>query len=126
MSLRPVLACCALLAAAPLTAQTPAPSPAPQTMLLAQAQDRCMATHAVRLTHTDATDDQIWNSATTGCQALQARVDAAITSEYTPKEAQQLSTTLSDNAKPNFVKMLARIRADRLARAANAPRNLQP
>lgn len=68
-------------------------------MMLAQANDRCMTTYAFRMTGTDATDEAIFASATAGCKALKSQLEA--------------------QAKPNFLNLLQKIRADRARRAGN-------
>jgi phage protein D len=55
-----------LFAAQQVTAQQPHPN----AQILAQAYDRCMATHAVRLTHTTASDKEIFAQATESCLPL--------------------------------------------------------
>lgn len=94
------------------------PTP-PSAMLLAQAHDRCMATHAVRLTRTAATDEEIYAEALEGCKALHEQLGAAVEREYLPEQAAQLTTSLQAQAKPNFLALLQRIRADRAKRAGN-------
>ena len=86
---------------------------------LAQAVDRCMATYAVRLTRTDAADEAIFSEATQGCRQISDLLDAAITREYPAGQARELVETLESNARPNFMRLLQRIRADRQRRQGN-------
>lgn len=91
----------------------------PDVATLAQAVDRCMATHAVRLTRTDAADEAIFAQATEGCAPLKDQLLAAITRGYSADQAQQLQAAIEANARPNFMRLLQRIRSDRQNRAAN-------
>ena len=104
------------IAAVALAAQSGQPAQ-PGAMVLAQAHDRCMTTYAVRLTKTPATDEAIYAEATAGCQALKDKMSASIAREFTPSRAAELTTLLESQAKPNFLTLLQRIRADRLGRA---------
>ncbi|SEH19748.1 hypothetical protein SAMN05428974_3628 [Sphingopyxis sp. YR583] len=88
-------------------------------MLLAQANDRCMTTYAVRMTKTDATDDAIFAAATEGCKELKAQLFGAIDKEYPADQASGLKSQLDAAEKPNFMKLLQKIRTDRLQRGAN-------
>lgn len=108
-----------LLIAAAAVASQPAQAPEPSAAVLAQALDRCMTTHAVRLTRTSATDDAIYTEAAAGCKALNEQLGARIAQEYTPAQAAELTTMLEAQAKPNFLSLLQRIRADRRFRAGN-------
>jgi hypothetical protein len=85
-------------------------------MMLAQAQDRCMTTYAVRLTRTSATDEAIYADARSGCGTLASQLHAAIAKEYPADQAAELLATLDAQARPNFMALLQRIRADRAAR----------
>jgi hypothetical protein len=89
----------------------------PNVQMIAQAYDRCMATYAVRLTHTAATDDEIFTQTTKSCLPLKGRLTAAINAQIPAPHATELLRTMEVQAKPNFVNMLARIRRDRAARA---------
>lgn len=103
-----------------LAAQPAAASDAqPNVMILAQAQDRCMATYAVRLTRTEAADEEIFSQATEGCRQLADQLHAAIAREYPADQARELVATLQANARPNFLAILQRIRADRQRRSGN-------
>jgi len=104
----------ALMLATPAAAQTAAPS----VLLLAQALDRCMATHAVRLTRTDAADEAIYSEAQRGCQAIDADLRAAVRAQAPAAQADALFAQFDATARPNFMALLARIRSDRAARAA--------
>jgi hypothetical protein len=88
-------------------------------MMLAQANDRCMTTYAVRMTKTDATDDAIFAAATEGCKELRAQLFGAIDKEYPADQASGLKSQLDAAEKPNFIKLLQKIRADRLQRGGN-------
>jgi|GEM_PF-2927905 len=104
-----------LLAAA---AQAPAaPPPQPSVMTLAQALDTCMATYAVRLSRTDATDEAVFAGAQQGCGPLNQRLRAAVSAELPADQARELLATLETSERPNFMTMLQRIRADRRRRA---------
>lgn len=96
-----------------------APEAQPNVTILAGAMDRCMATHAVRLTRTDIADEEIFSQATQGCRQLADQLNAAIAREYPADQAQELVATLQANARPNFLALLQRIRADRQRRAGN-------
>jgi len=88
-------------------------------MMLAQANDRCMTTYAVRMTKTDAADDAIFAAATEGCKDLKSQLFGAIDKEYPADQASDLKSQLDAAEKPNFVKLLQKIRADRLQRGGN-------
>jgi hypothetical protein len=85
--------------------------------IIAQAQDRCMATHAVRLTKTDASDENIYAQATSSCRSLNEQLVAAIKAQLPPEEAAEILGQLQTQAKPNFMSMLTKIRADRARRS---------
>lgn len=104
----------ALLLAAPVAAQ-----PAPSVPMLAQAHDRCMATHAVRLIRTDATDEAIYAEAQKGCAAIDTELKAAVRAQVPAAQADALIGQFDATGKPNFMALLQRIRADR---AAQRPR----
>ena len=103
------------LVAAAIAAQPAQPS----TMMLAQAYDRCMATYAVRLTKTAATDEAIYTEAVAGCKALKDQLTAGIGREYAPAQVTELTAAMEAQAKPNFLALLQRIRTDRLSRPGN-------
>lgn len=103
----------ALLLAAPAAAQ-----PAPSIPMLAQAHDRCMAGFAVRLTRTGAADEAILAEAVKGCAAIDGELRAAVRAQMPTAEADALIAQFDATAKPNFMALLQRIRADRAARAA--------
>jgi hypothetical protein len=86
--------------------------------LLAQAQDRCMTTYAVRQAGSGRADDAIYTEAEGGCASLNAQLFAALAVKLPPADAAAITKELRDTAKPRFVALLARIRADRAARAA--------
>ncbi|HVJ02184.1 MAG TPA: hypothetical protein VM662_08380 [Sphingomonas sp.] len=87
--------------------------------IIAQALDRCMATYAVRLTRTAASDDDIYGQATTSCKSLRDQLTAAIRAQVPSAQATSLLGSLDAQAKPNFMAMLAKIRSDRAARAGD-------
>lgn len=107
-------------------AQTSAAQQAPLSpQIIAQAVDRCMATYAVRLTRTAASDESIYAAAEQGCRPLNDQLKAAARTAVPPAQADAFIQQLDASAKPNFLAMLARIRSDRAARdgvAADAPR----
>lgn len=98
-----------LLALQPATAQQPEPN----VQILAQAYDRCMATSAVRLTRTAATDQDIFRQASQACLSLGGQLRAAIEAQLPPEQAAELLRSMDAQAEPNFMTMLARIRSDR-------------
>lgn len=88
-------------------------------MMLAQANDRCMTTYAVRMTKTDVADDAIFAAATEGCKELKAQLFGAIDKEYPADQANGLKSQLDAAERPNFLKLLQKIRTDRLQRGGN-------
>ncbi|MDZ3833472.1 MAG: hypothetical protein U0S50_16895 [Sphingopyxis sp.] len=108
-----------LLGATLLTGGAHAQTAQADAMMLAQANDRCMTTYAVRMTKTDATDDAIFAAATEGCKELRAQLFGAIDKEYPADQASGLKSQLDAAEKPNFIKLLQKIRADRLQRGGN-------
>lgn len=86
-------------------------------MVLAQALDRCMATQAVRLTHTSAADAAIYAQARQSCSPLRDRLRAAISAQLSQADAAGLLQAMDAQAEPNFMNMLARIRSDRARRS---------
>ena len=113
-----VMIAVSLTAALALAAQSTQAAP-PGAMLLAQAHDRCMTTYAVRLTRTAATDDAIYAEAVAGCKGLKDQLSAGIARDYAPTQAAELTAALESQARPNFLTLLQRIRADRISRAGN-------
>lgn len=101
-------------------AQASAQSEQTNIQLLAQAQDRCMATYAVRLTKTAADDEAIFVQATRGCAPIMQQLSAQIVAQIPKDKATQVLASLDARAKPDFMALLARIRSDR-ARAASQP-----
>lgn len=75
-----------------------------------------MATYAVRLTRTPASDEAIYAEAAQGCLPLKTRLVDAIRAQVPPAEAAPVLASLETSAKPNFMAMLARIRSDRAKR----------
>ena len=102
-----------LLAVQQATAQQPQPS----VQIMAQAYDRCMATYAVRLTHTAAPDADIFMQASEACLPLKEQLRAAIQTQLPPPQATQILQSIDAQAEPNFMTMLTRIRSDRAQRA---------
>ena len=109
----PVILLVTLVAAHQATAQ----QPQQDVQTLAHAYDRCMATQAVRLTRTDATDADIFRQATQACLSLQGLLRAAISAQLPPAQAAEILGPMDAQAEPNFMAMLARIRSDRARRA---------
>ena len=101
-------------AAQQATGQNAGPNP----MVLAQALDRCMTTQAVRLTHTAATDADIYAQARRSCLSLNGRLRASITAQVPPADAAEVLRTIDAQAEPSFMALLARIRSDRAQRSA--------
>jgi hypothetical protein len=88
----------------------------PSAMVLAQALDRCMATQAVRLTRTTATDPEIFARARQSCLALNDQFRAAVNAQLPPADAAAMLRSVDEQAEPNFLTMLSRIRSDRARR----------
>jgi len=105
-----------ILAVLALAAAQPPASPQPDAATLAQAVDRCMATYAVRLTRTEATEEAIFAAASQGCRALTEQLNTAIARDYPAEQAREAIATIAASARPNFMQMLQRIRADRQRR----------
>jgi hypothetical protein len=93
-----------------------AQDPQPNAMILAQALDRCMVTHAVRLTRTPTSDPDIFAQARQSCQPLNDRLRTAINAELPPADAAEMLRSIDQQAEPNFMALLARIRTDRARR----------
>jgi hypothetical protein len=104
-----------LAIAGPAAAQQPQPN----VPLLAQALDRCMATQAVRLTHTTATDADIYAQASRSCLSLSDELRAAIRTQLPPAQASEILGSIDAQAETNFSALLSRIRSDRARRAGN-------
>ena len=98
--------------------QAAAQQPEPNVMVLAQALDRCMTTHAVRLTHTAATDADIYAQARQSCLSLNDRLRASISAQVPPAQAAEVLRSIDAQAEPSFMALLARIRSDRAQRGA--------
>ncbi|MBC2650681.1 hypothetical protein [Novosphingobium aerophilum] len=94
-----------------------AQSPQADAPTLAQALDRCMATYAVRLTRTDAADESIYASAVEGCKPIETELRAIVRRDVPPAQADAAFRQWDEQAKPNFMALLKRIRADRAARS---------
>ncbi len=90
----------------------------PSLMVIAQAQDRCMTTYAVRLSKTMTDDEQIFEQAKAGCAGLDEELNTAIEREIPIEKQSELKTMLAQSSRPNFMAMLAKIRADREARGS--------
>lgn len=108
-----------LLGTAMLSATVHAQPAEADAMMLAQANDRCMTTYAVRMTKTDAADDAIFAAAADGCKGLKAQLLGAIDKEYPADQANGLKSQLAAAEKPNFMKLLQKIRTDRQQRGGN-------
>ena len=96
--------------------QAAAQDPQPNAMVLAQALDRCMATQAVRLTRTSATDAEIFAQARQSCLALNDQFRAAVNAQLPSADAAEMLRSIDQQAEPNFLAMLSRIRSDRARR----------
>jgi hypothetical protein len=96
---------------------TPQAQPNPQ--IIAQALDRCMATYAVRLTKTSASDETIYAEAAQGCSPLNERLKGAINAQVPAAQAADFIKQMDASAKPNFIAMLAKIRRDRASQPTN-------
>ena len=96
--------------------QAIAQQPQPSVQIIAQAYDRCMATYAVRLTRTAATDEDIFMQASQSCLSLKVQLTAAINTQLPPAQATETLQAIDATAEPNFIAMLARIRSDRARR----------
>jgi len=90
-----------------------AQSPQPVVPTLAQALDRCMASYAVRLTRTDATDETIFATAVEGCKPIETELRIAVRRDVDVAQADAAFKQWDEQAKPNFMSLLNRIRADR-------------
>ena len=90
----------------------------PNLMTVAQAQDRCMTTNAVRLTRETTDDNAIFEQAKAGCAELEAKLNDAIEREVPAGKQAELKAILSESERPNFMTMLAKIRSDRAARGS--------
>jgi len=88
----------------------------PNVMVLAQALDRCMATQAVRLTRTEATDTEILAQARQSCLGLNEQFRAAVNAQLPAADAVEMLRSIDQQAEPNFIAMLSRIRSDRARR----------
>ena len=91
--------------------------PLQDVQIVAQAYDRCMATYAVRLTHTAASDQDIFSQASQGCLPLKSRLIEAINAQLPPAQAREVLESIEAQGEPNFMGMLALIRSDRRRRA---------
>ena len=96
--------------------QAAAQDPQPNAMVLAQALDRCMATQAVRLTRTAAADAEIYAQARQTCLALNDQFRAAVSAQLPSADAAEMLRSIDQQAEPNFLAMLSRIRGDRARR----------
>lgn len=101
------------------TQQAATPQAEPDVRLVAQAYDRCMATHAVELTTTAAADEEIYARATQSCSPLKLKLEAAIKTQAPLEEAKEVLKKIDARAKPSFMNMLARIRSDRARRGGS-------
>ena len=88
----------------------------PNAMVLAQALDRCMATQAVRLTRTAATDAEILAQARRSCLTLSDQFRAAVNAQSPAADAAEMLRSIDSRAEPNFMAMLSQIRSDRARR----------
>ena len=88
----------------------------PSAMLLAQATDRCMATTASRQLRT-LEDEAIFQNALQACDRVKTAFYEAVRREHTPEDAENILSQLDEQRRPNFIKMLRRIEAQRDARS---------
>jgi len=110
----------ALAAALSVQAAAAEQSP-PNIMFIAQALDRCMATYAVRLTKTAASDEEIYTVASKGCAPLDAKFAEGIMATVPPQQAAKFLQDADASKKPNFLNMLTKIRNDRAKRESGLP-----
>ena len=96
--------------------QAAAQDPQPNAMILAQALDRCMVTHAVRLTRTATSDADIFTQARQSCLGLNEQLRASVNAQLPPADAAEMLRSIDQQAEPNFMALLARIRSDRARR----------
>jgi hypothetical protein len=96
--------------------QATAQQPQPDFQIVAQAYDRCMATYAVRLTRTAATDEDIFLQARQSCLPLKERLRAAIRTQVPPEHVAEFLQAIDVDPELRFMAMLARIRSDRARR----------
>ena len=114
MSFKPALvALASMLVVQPVTAQQRQQN----VQILAQAYDRCMATYAVRLTKTPATDEEIYSQAAASCAPLDGQLRTALNAQLEPAQAAEIFRSIDEQAKPNFMATLAQIRSDRAGRS---------
>ena len=85
----------------------------PSIQVLAQAIDMCMATYAVRLTRTAASDEEIYAQAAQSCQAVEDQLTTALKAQLAPAQAAEVLQAMEAQEKPNFMAMLTQIRSDR-------------
>jgi len=88
----------------------------PDVATLAQAFNRCMTTYAVRLTKTETADEAIYLAAVDGCKQIEVDLTAAIRRNIPAAQSEATLTQWKEQAKPNFMSLLRRIRSDRAAR----------
>jgi hypothetical protein len=93
----------------------------PDVVIVAQALDRCMATYAVRLTKTPASDDIIYAEAVKGCAPLNDKFVEGIKRTVPSRQATELLRDMETSKKPRFLNMLAQIRSDRAKRTSSSP-----
>lgn len=91
-------------------------SPEPDVSTLAQALDRCMTTYAVRFTKTELADEAIYIAAVEGCKQIEIDLTAAVKRDIPAAKGEAAITQWQEQAKPNFMTLLQRIRTDRAAR----------
>ena len=102
-----------------IAAQSAFAQPAhPDVSTLAQALDRCMTTYAVRLTKTEAADEAIYLAAVDGCKQIEVDLTTAVRRDVPATQGEAALAQWKEQAKPNFMSLLQRIRSDRAARGA--------
>ncbi len=88
----------------------------PDASTLAPALDRCLATYAVRLTKTEMADEAIYLAANSECKQIETDLTTAVRRDVPAAQAEAALLQWKEQAKPNFMSLLQRIRSDRAAR----------
>ncbi|MFK4004670.1 hypothetical protein [Qipengyuania sp. NPDC077563] len=77
-----------------------------------------MTRYAVRLSRETQDDDVIYATAKGNCSELDAELVAALDRELPPETADKIKMQMAEQAKPNFMSLLGKIRADRASKAS--------
>ena len=85
----------------------------PSLATLAEALDICLASYAVQLTYSSASDDAIYAAAKDGCKKIETELIATVRRDVPPAQADAALRQWAAVAKPNFMTVIQRIRADR-------------